>query len=39
MSASNNRAYRFYQKLGFIELARQGESEDASIYMGKPLID
>jgi ribosomal protein S18 acetylase RimI-like enzyme len=37
MSASNDRAYRFYTKLGFAELERQGEGSDACIYMGKQL--
>jgi ribosomal protein S18 acetylase RimI-like enzyme len=37
MSAHNDRAYRFYTKLGFAELARQGSGEDESIYMGKSL--
>jgi GNAT superfamily N-acetyltransferase len=37
MSASNGRAYRFYAKLGFVELERQGSGDDTSIYMGKRL--
>jgi ribosomal protein S18 acetylase RimI-like enzyme len=37
MSAGNDRAYRFYTKLGFGELERQGEGSDACIYMGKRL--
>jgi ribosomal protein S18 acetylase RimI-like enzyme len=37
MSASNDRAYRFYTKLGFEELERQGEGDDQTIYMGKRL--
>jgi GNAT superfamily N-acetyltransferase len=37
MSASNDRAYRFYIKLGFAELERQGAGEDQTIYMGKRL--
>jgi hypothetical protein len=37
MSASNDRAYRFYTKLGFAELERQGEGDDQTIYMGKRL--
>ena len=39
MAASNDRAYRFYRKLGFVELCRRGEGDDESIYMGKRLID
>jgi ribosomal protein S18 acetylase RimI-like enzyme len=38
MSASNDRAYRFYASLGFVELIRQGEGDDQSIYMGKRLV-
>jgi ribosomal protein S18 acetylase RimI-like enzyme len=37
MSAHNDRAYRFYTKLGFAELARQGAGDDETIYMGKRL--
>lgn len=37
MSASNERAYGFYMNLGFEELARQGEDEDATIYLARPL--
>jgi GNAT superfamily N-acetyltransferase len=37
MSASNDRAYQFYTKLGFTELVRQGTGDDACIYMGKRL--
>jgi GNAT superfamily N-acetyltransferase len=37
MSAHNERAYCFYTKLGFVELARHGEGEDETIYMGKRL--
>jgi ribosomal protein S18 acetylase RimI-like enzyme len=39
MSATNDRAYRFYRKLGFAELTRQGEKDDESIYMGRRLVD
>jgi ribosomal protein S18 acetylase RimI-like enzyme len=38
MSASNDRAYRFYTKLGFVELTRQGEGDQQSICMGKRLV-
>jgi ribosomal protein S18 acetylase RimI-like enzyme len=38
MSASNDRAYSFYTRIGFIELIRQGEGDDQSIYMGKRLV-
>ena len=37
MWARNARAYAFYQRLGFHELARVGSPEDGSIYMGKAL--
>jgi ribosomal protein S18 acetylase RimI-like enzyme len=37
MSASNERAHRFYTKLGFTELVRQGAGENESIYMGRRL--
>jgi GNAT superfamily N-acetyltransferase len=37
MSAHNDRAYRFYTKLGFQELSRQGAGDDETIYMGKRL--
>ena len=37
MSASNDRAYRFYTKLGFVELVRRGDGDEQSIYMGKRL--
>jgi GNAT superfamily N-acetyltransferase len=39
MSASNERAYRFYKKLNFVELVRDGEGNDESIYMGRILND
>jgi ribosomal protein S18 acetylase RimI-like enzyme len=38
MSASNDRAYRFYTKLGFVELVRQGTGDDESIYMGQRFV-
>jgi ribosomal protein S18 acetylase RimI-like enzyme len=38
MSASNDRAHRFYSKLGFVDLVRQGTGEDETIYMGRRLI-
>jgi ribosomal protein S18 acetylase RimI-like enzyme len=34
---ANTRAYAFYEKLGFRELARTGSGNDASIYMGLDL--
>ena len=34
LSAKNERANRFYAKLGFVELARDGAGNDAAIYMG-----
>jgi hypothetical protein len=37
MSAHHDRAYRFYKKLGFTDLARQGTGDDETIYMGKRL--
>lgn len=37
LSAVNHRAYRFYQKLGFEELARGGSAESGVIYMGRRL--
>lgn len=37
MSASNTPAYQFYQKLGFHELVRTGQGEQASCYMGQSL--
>ena len=37
LAESNERAYRFYTKLAFVELSRRGEGEQASIYMGKRL--
>jgi ribosomal protein S18 acetylase RimI-like enzyme len=39
MAADNDRAYRFYTKLGFTELCRHGERDDETIYMGKRLIN
>ena len=35
--ARNARAYAFYERLGFRELARVGSDEDGSIYMGRSL--
>ena len=37
MSARNERAHRFYLKLGFEELARDGSGENEAIYLGKRL--
>ncbi len=37
MAASNDRAYRFYTGLGFVELCRRGAGDDETIYMGKRL--
>ena len=37
MWARNRRAYAFYTRLGFHELARAGSPEDGTIYMGKRL--
>ena len=37
MSAKNDRAHRFYLKLGFKELARDGSGENQAIYLGKRL--
>jgi ribosomal protein S18 acetylase RimI-like enzyme len=37
VSAVNQRAIGFYQRLGFAELARNGPSGDEVIYMGKRL--
>lgn len=37
MFASNERAYRFYTALGFEELARVGDGDQASVYLGKRL--
>jgi ribosomal protein S18 acetylase RimI-like enzyme len=39
MAADNDRAYRFYTKLGFTELCRRGEGSDETIYMGKRLSE
>ncbi len=39
MHADNDRAYRFYSKLGFAELSREREGNDFIIYMGKRLND
>lgn len=36
MAGSNDRAYRFYTTLGFVELCRRGV-DDETIYMGKRL--
>jgi ribosomal protein S18 acetylase RimI-like enzyme len=37
MSASNDRAYGFYRRLGFLDLAEVGEGAEASRYLGKRL--
>ena len=37
MWARNERAYAFYVRLGFHELARLGSAADGSVYMGKKL--
>ncbi len=37
LSMVNENAYRFYLRLGFVELERVGEGENGSIYMGKQL--
>ena len=37
MAGSNDRAFQFYTKLGFVELCRRGEGDDETIYMGKRL--
>ena len=37
MSARNERAYYFYLKIGFEELARDGSGENQAIYLGKRL--
>jgi GNAT superfamily N-acetyltransferase len=37
MSAANERAYRFYVKLGFQELARVGTDQPQTVYLGKRL--
>jgi ribosomal protein S18 acetylase RimI-like enzyme len=37
MSARNERAYHFYRKMGFEELARDGSGENQAIYLGKRL--
>jgi ribosomal protein S18 acetylase RimI-like enzyme len=37
VSVVNHAAYAFYRKLGFIELARQGDDVNGCIYMGKQL--
>lgn len=36
---ANTRAYAFYRRLGFEELARMGTGNDASVYMGRSLKD
>jgi ribosomal protein S18 acetylase RimI-like enzyme len=38
MAASNDRAYKFYRKLGFVDLCRRGDGNDETIYMGKRLM-
>jgi ribosomal protein S18 acetylase RimI-like enzyme len=37
MAASNDRAYRFYTSLGYVDLCRHGVGEAETIYMGKRL--
>lgn len=37
LSAANQRAFGFYQRLGFHELCRTGPPDDRVIYMGKTL--
>jgi len=37
MAGSNDRAYRFYTTLGFVELCRRGEGDDETIYLGRRL--
>ncbi len=37
LSATNTRAFGFYQRLGFRELTRAGSGADLCIYMGKAL--
>ena len=37
LSARNTRAFGFYRRLGFAELARTGSGDEVCIYMGKPL--
>lgn len=37
LSSVNARAYRFYAKLGFMELARVGAAEPQVVYMGRRL--
>ena len=37
LSERNTRAFGFYQRLGFQELTRTGESNARVIYMGKRL--
>jgi ribosomal protein S18 acetylase RimI-like enzyme len=39
MASSNERAHRFYLKLGFADLCRQGVGDDEVLYMGKRLIE
>jgi ribosomal protein S18 acetylase RimI-like enzyme len=39
LSALNTRAYGFYERLGFRELARAGSGTDACIYMAMSLRD
>ncbi len=38
LDASNDRAHKFYVALGFHDLARRGEGEQESIYMGKRFL-
>jgi GNAT superfamily N-acetyltransferase len=37
MAPDNERAFGFYTTLGFHELCRRGEGDDATLYMGKRL--
>jgi ribosomal protein S18 acetylase RimI-like enzyme len=39
VSLLNERAFGFYQRLGFQELIRVGSGKDGCIYMGKSLRD
>jgi ribosomal protein S18 acetylase RimI-like enzyme len=38
MAASNDRAHRFYTKLGFADLCRRGVGDDETLYMGKRFV-
>jgi ribosomal protein S18 acetylase RimI-like enzyme len=35
MAPNNDRAFKFYTTLGFVELCRHGEGDDETLYMGK----